>query len=91
MAEDFFKCFGINRVIRYSIFLQLFFHFAFKSSEIKCYLKDFNPHGSLDPNNVIFFLVFNKIAVFLVPKLEKLFLGLIAASKGIPPNWHTKF
>ena len=46
-------------------------------SEIKYYLKDFNPHGSLDPHN-IFPLFLNKMAVILAPKLSKIFHGLIA-------------
>ena len=55
-----------------------FTYFAFRSSEIKYYLKDLNSRGDLDPHN-IFSLFLNKMAVFLALKLAKIFCGLIAA------------
>ena len=62
-----------------------FTYFAFKSSEIKYYLKDLNPHGGLDPHN-IFPLFLNKMAVILAHKLAKIFCGLIAAGS-LPALW----
>ena len=53
-------------------------YFNFKSSEIKYYLKDLNPHGSLDPH-YFFPLFMNKMAVFLPLKSDKIFRGPIAA------------
>ena len=36
----------------------IFIYFAFKSSEIKFFIKDVNPHGGLDSHNIIFFSCF---------------------------------
>ena len=54
-----------------------FTYFAFKSSEIKYWLKDLNPHGYMDPHN-IFPLFLNMVAVILAIELVKIFGGLIA-------------
>ena len=55
-----------------------FIFFAYKSSEIKYYLKEFDYHGGSDPNN-IFLLFMNSITDFLPP----------TTSSNFPKLWKT--
>ena len=64
-----------------------FTYFAFKSSEIRYYLKDPKSHIGLD-SHWIFPLFMNKMAVFLAPKLAKHFRCLNTAGS-FPVLWTT--
>ena len=61
--------------------------FAFKSIEVKQYLKDLDSQGGSDPNN-IFPLFLKETADLLAPKLAKIFRDLMR-SGSFPESWRT--
>ena len=64
-----------------------FTYFAFKSSEVKYYLRGLDSHGGSDPNN-IFPLFLKMTADFIAPKLAKIFRDLMRLGS-FPESWRT--
>ena len=74
--------FHIKQIDKKLSFPQTFFpipkltYFAYKSTEINYYLKDFNLHGASDSHNTLLMFM-NRTADTLAPKLIKIFRFLI--------------